>query len=93
MSPLARLHGVQRQDRKPEPLAHEIDERPITGDLCRRDRRPIEETLIGRQFAKRDSRGSAAAWREQRNRAGAKRREPAQEIPPRGRDIVHGPVV
>ena len=56
-------------------LAHEIDERPIAGDLCRRDRRPIEEAPIGRQFAQRDSRGSAAVWREQRDHAAAKRCE------------------
>src|ERR1700730_8033751 len=56
-------------------LTHEINERPIAGGLRRRNSRPIKKSPIGRQFAKRDGRGNAAAWREQRDHAAAKRRE------------------
>jgi len=43
------------------PVAHEIGERPVTGDLCHRDCRSVKESLIGRQLAKRDRRCRAAA--------------------------------
>src|SRR5262252_4464294 len=43
------------------PVAHEIGERPVTGDLCHRDCRSVKESLIGRQLAKRDRRCCAAA--------------------------------